>query len=132
MKTSTIMTTDITHPRRPVVQPESSHQLVTRRRTPAKKPGNCTTARSALLLASGLALWLAISSPQLHAAPTTTRFRLLTSSGPIGSLAVTENGRELDTDFQVDDNGRGPKIKEHIILGPTGLPQRWEMDGHTD
>src|SRR5206468_2369606 len=58
-----------------------------------------------------------------------TRFVLLTSSGPIGTLTVTEDGRSTDTVYRVDDNGRGSKLTEHVELGPDGLPKRWDVQG---
>ncbi len=57
------------------------------------------------------------------------RFTLVTSAGPIGTLTVTENGRSVDNDYRVDDNGRGSKLREHVDLGPDGLPRRWEIQG---
>ena len=41
------------------------------------------------------------------------RYFLITSSGTIGTLTVTESGRSVDTDYRVDDNGRGSKPAEH-------------------
>ena len=58
-----------------------------------------------------------------------TKYTLVTSSGPIGTLTVTENGRTVDNDYRVDDNGRGSKLREHVELGPDGLPRRWEIEG---
>jgi hypothetical protein len=58
-----------------------------------------------------------------------TRFALVTSSGTIGTLTVTEDGRSVDTVYRVDENGRGPKLTEHVELGPDGLPRRWDIQG---
>src|ERR1700674_5932608 len=57
------------------------------------------------------------------------RFTLVTSSGTIGTLTVTESGRSVDSDYRVDDNGRGSKLREHVELGPDNLPRRWEIQG---
>jgi hypothetical protein len=57
------------------------------------------------------------------------RYFLITSSGTIGTLTVTESGRSVDTDYRVDDNGRGSKLREHIDLGPDGTPRRWDIEG---
>src|SRR5262245_29761195 len=71
--------------------------------------------------------------PFAHAAaPTVSHFKLLTAPGTIGTLAVTEAGNSKDTAYRVDDNGRGAKLKEHILVGPDGTPQRWEVEGTSD
>ena len=57
------------------------------------------------------------------------RYELLTSTGKIGSLQISTEGRIIDVDWRVDDNGRGPKIREHIVLGSSGLPLRREISG---
>ena len=79
-----------------------------------------------------LALISFVATFASFAAPTVSRFKLLSAPGEIGSLVVTEDGKAVDTDFRVDDNGRGAKLKEHIELGPDGLPQRWDIEGHSD
>jgi hypothetical protein len=66
------------------------------------------------------------------AASTVSHFKLMTAPGTIGTLSVTEDGNAVDTDFRVDDNGRGPKFKEHIIAGPEGVPRLWEIEGNSD
>src|SRR5258708_2488428 len=58
-----------------------------------------------------------------------SRYSLVTSSGTIGTLTVTESGRSVDNDYRVDDNGRGSKLREHVELGADGLPRRWEILG---
>ncbi len=58
-----------------------------------------------------------------------TAYALLTSNGRIGTLKVTTEGTAVDVDWRVDDNGRGPKIREHIVLGPAGLPLLREISG---
>src|SRR6266849_6985226 len=70
---------------------------------------------------------LAVSSRPLPAQQ--QRFTLVTSAGPIGTLTVTENGRSVDNDYRVEDNGRGSKLREHVDLGPDELPRRWEIQG---
>src|SRR5262245_30544394 len=68
-----------------------------------------------------LAVWLVAllaARTDSMAAPRVSHFKLLTAPGTIGTLSVTEDGNTVDTDFRVDDNGRGPKLKEHILAGP--------------
>ena len=57
------------------------------------------------------------------------KLSLISSAGPIGTLAVTTNANVVDVDWRVDDNGRGPKIKKHIELGKDRLPAKWELEG---
>jgi len=57
------------------------------------------------------------------------RFTVVTSSGPIATLTVTQNGNQLDDVWRADDNGRGSKLDEHIQLGPGGLPVSWDVAG---
>jgi imidazolonepropionase-like amidohydrolase len=61
-----------------------------------------------------------------------SHFTLMTAAGPIGTLAVTENGNRVDSDWRVDDNGRGPKLKEHIEVDKSGLPVLWQIEGHSE
>jgi hypothetical protein len=67
--------------------------------------------------------------PSLALAGTTERMALVTANGRIGTLVVTTEGRTVDVDWRVDDNGRGPKIREHIVLGPSGLPTSRIIEG---
>src|SRR5262249_910543 len=80
-------------------------------------------AGSAIVFALTLLL-LAVPAAQQPA-----RYTLVTSSGPIGTLVVTESGRTIDNDYRVDDNGRGSKLREHVELGADGLPRRWDIQG---
>src|SRR5262245_318331 len=73
-----------------------------------------------------LLLAVASSAPR---AQQQQRYVLITSAGTIGTLTVTESGRSVDTDYRVDDNGRGSKLREHIDLGPDGTPRRWDIEG---
>ena len=57
---------------------------------------------------------LVLCPSETSAAPSRSRFILITAPGPIGTLTVAEDGNTVYTDWKVDDNGRGPKIKEHI------------------
>jgi hypothetical protein len=70
---------------------------------------------------------LTVTAGPLFAQP--QRYTLVTSSGPIGTLTVTESGRAVDNEYRVDDNGRGSKLREHVDLGSDGLPRRWDIQG---
>ena len=91
------------------------HKPITVRRTWSRWP--------ALLVSFLLVFFRAPAAQQ------TSRYTLVTSSGTIGTLTVTESGRSVDSDYRVDDNGRGSKLREHVELGPDNLPRRWEIQG---
>jgi len=57
------------------------------------------------------------------------KLSLISSAGQIGTFIATAKGNAIDVDWKVDDNGRGPKIKEHIELGRDRLPAKWEIEG---
>jgi imidazolonepropionase-like amidohydrolase len=65
------------------------------------------------------------------AAPVDTQhLTLVTPAGPVGFLSIERRpGGVVETEWHVDDNGRGSKLKERIELGPDGLPRRWEIGG---
>jgi imidazolonepropionase-like amidohydrolase len=71
--------------------------------------------------------------PEPPAPETKSKFVLLTTAGQIGSLDVTETagpeGAIVDCVFTVDDNGRGPKLREHVEIGRDGRPARWTIEG---
>jgi len=59
------------------------------------------------------------------------RYLVIVNGERIGYLHATRNGDRVDTDFLIDDNGRGPKIKETWRLGPDGLPRQLTLTGKT-
>jgi len=74
--------------------------------------------------------WLLLALvPSVALAATTERMALVTANGRTGTLTVTTEGRTVDVDWRVDDNGRGSKIREHIVLGPNGLPTSRVIEG---
>ena len=76
-----------------------------------------------------LLLSFALFAAPLARGATVERYALVTSTGRIGTLVVTTEGRAVDVDWRVDDNGRGSKIREHIVLGPKGLPTSRVIEG---
>ena len=76
------------------------------------------------------ARWLLFALvPSVALAATTERMALVTANGRIGTLIVTTEGRTADVDWRVDNNGRGSKIREHIVLGANGLPTSRLIEG---
>ena len=63
-----------------------------------------------------------------HAA-TTERYSVVANGETVGHLVSVQNGRSIDVDYAVSDNGRGPKHKEHLLLDPAGIPVEWSIEG---
>ena len=59
------------------------------------------------------------------------RYAVMSSGQRVGELQVSRNGTRVETEFRVDDNGRGPKIRERWQLGPDGLPRELTLSGTT-
>jgi hypothetical protein len=59
------------------------------------------------------------------------RFVVMSSGQEVGHLHVTRTGLRVETEYRIDDNGRGPKIRETWRLGPDGLPRQLELSGAT-
>jgi hypothetical protein len=71
-----------------------------------------------------------IASPAAAPAPAPAERYVIVSGGErIGHLRVTRNGSRVDTDFQIDDNGRGPKIRETWRVGTDGVPRELTLSG---
>ncbi len=49
----------------------------------------------------------------------------------IGHMSLNWKGNRLDTDARFDENGRGSKIREHLVLGADGLPRHWQIEGNS-
>ena len=64
-----------------------------------------------------------------HALAAETKLVLMTATGPIGTLTITRKGNVIDNVYHVDDNGRGPKLTEHVELGRDGRPTKWDVTG---
>jgi len=57
------------------------------------------------------------------------RYVVVSNGERIGHLHVTRSGSRVTTDFLIDDNGRGPKIREIWRLGEDGLPRQLTLSG---
>ncbi|HUF68833.1 MAG TPA: amidohydrolase family protein [Longimicrobiales bacterium] len=82
-----------------------------------------TFAAAAALLAAALAVPAA-------AAATVERYDVIASGEKIGSLIASVDGDTVLIDYDVSNNGRGPKLAERIRLRD-GIPVRWSIDGNT-
>jgi Amidohydrolase family len=59
----------------------------------------------------------------------TERFAILSNGETVGHIVATGDAHSVDVDYFVDNNGRGPKHKEHVVLGPSGVPIDWSIKG---
>lgn len=77
---------------------------------------------------SMLCLLAAICAAPAHAASTAS-WSLLANGERVGKLVAVTTGRNVAVDYQVSDNGRGPKIQETLQLDAAGMPLEWHIDG---
>ena len=73
-----------------------------------------------------LTTMLAVALP---AAAEVERFSVLANAEKVGHLVVSVEAGKATVDYQVVDNGRGPKLKEQLALGPEGTPTSWTIEG---
>lgn len=83
--------------------------------------------------------WLLCAAPMLLAgsasiahAATTERLTIVSNGDTVGSVAATTDGDRVSVDYQVSNNGRGPKHHEDIVLGPQAIPIAWTVDGTSE
>ena len=74
----------------------------------------------------GFIVALMVALPEGGAAE---RFVVLSNAEQVGTLDVSREGRRVEIDYRVDDNGRGPKLHETLRLGQDGLPTEWRIEG---
>lgn len=77
-----------------------------------------------------LTLMLAVAS--VASAATSETYALVTANGRIGTLKVSTQGNVVAVDWRVDENGRGAKVREHIVLSTSGLAVRREIEGTSE
>src|ERR1700750_2715189 len=67
---------------------------------------------------------------QLLAAQT-FRYQVLSNDRVAGTEVDTFGaGGQVDSTFEYNDRGRGPKITAHYVLGPNGLPVSADVTGN--
>lgn len=78
------------------------------------------------LLAGAGALALALAGTA-SAAP--ARLSIIANGEVTGYVAAEERDGRTVVDYHVDNNGRGPKHREEIVLGADGVPVAWRVAG---
>jgi hypothetical protein len=84
-----------------------------------------------LPLSAALALALACTfAGHAASAATAPQSLVLIANGEnVGHLKATADGDTYEVDYHVDNNGRGPKHHETIVLGEHALPLAWSVTG---
>lgn len=78
------------------------------------------------LLAGIAALALGLSQT---AAAAPARLSIISNGEVTGYVSAEEQGGRMVVDYHVDNNGRGPKHREEIVLGADGVPVEWNVAG---
>jgi len=84
------------------------------------------------LMGAVLAVAALAADPVPAAAPAADRVDrivVIASGRNVGGITTTTTGNRVDVEYVIDDNGRGPKIREQLVLGADGLPTRWQITG---
>lgn len=92
------------------------------RRQPLSSRPLCTLCAPAALLS----LLLLASCGQ---ASREERLVVVSNGEVVGHLRATLDGRSVSIDYFVDNNGRGPKIREQLALDARGVPVNWTISG---
>jgi len=57
------------------------------------------------------------------------RMVVLSNGEAVGHVIASTDSRSVQIDYVVDNNGRGPKIREQLVLSPNGYPLKWTITG---
>lgn len=57
------------------------------------------------------------------------RLVVLSNGENVGHVIAQHNDRNVSVDYMVNNNGRGPKISESLLLDSGGFPLRWTISG---
>ncbi|WP_318308983.1 amidohydrolase family protein [Flagellimonas crocea] len=58
-------------------------------------------------------------------------YSVIISETKVGYLKAETSGDTINIDYDYKNNGRGPTMKETIVLNAEGYPVRWEITGNT-
>lgn len=83
---------------------------------------------SKLLRISALLL---LTSASGALAATVERLSVVSNGEVVGTVIGTTDGNRTEVSYAVDDNGRGPRLREEIVLGENGIPVRWSVTGRS-
>ncbi len=77
--------------------------------------------------------WLPLIAGSLSAAspPVATELSIVQNGETVGHVRSTQEGDRIRVDYLVDSNGRGPRHREDIRLGPGQIPVVYEVEGRS-
>jgi hypothetical protein len=68
--------------------------------------------------------------PAQQATAQTLRYSILMNDAKAGAeVDVFHEGGRVDSTYEYNDRGRGPKVEAHWVLDPSGLPSRVDVTG---
>src|SRR5688500_10672114 len=59
----------------------------------------------------------------------TDEYSVISANEKVGSLIANIEGASIDITYEVNNNGRGPKIREKLTLNEAGIPTQWRITG---
>ncbi|MBB5519568.1 amidohydrolase family protein [Amphiplicatus metriothermophilus] len=83
-----------------------------------------------IMIATALIATIATGGPAARAAET-LRYSVIAGGEKVGFLEAVIDGRAIEIEYVVRNNGRGPTISERIELNRKGVPLRWTIQGKT-
>ena len=87
---------------------------------------------SRLALPALCALSIASSSRAAADEAAIERYAVIQDGEKIGYVVAARRGSHVEIDFRIDDNGRGPKLKEQLTLDEHGRPTAWRIEGKAE
>ncbi len=88
--------------------------------------------RLSLVTFSVTALLVSLSShPAQAQAPETDSYVVIAAGEQVGYLQATRTGDQVEIDYDVDNNGRGPGNHQTLTLNADGIPLSWTIEGHS-
>ncbi len=73
--------------------------------------------------------WCVLIALPMWAEAQTERFVFILNGEKVGTLTAERSGSRITVDSRVDDNGRGARTQESIMIGSDGLPRSWSIKG---
>jgi imidazolonepropionase-like amidohydrolase len=59
----------------------------------------------------------------------TDEYSVISAREKVGSLVANVDANSVDISYEVNNNGRGPKIREQLTLNAAGIPTQWHITG---
>ena len=69
------------------------------------------------------------AAPSSAATSASQRLVVISNDEVVGHLEVSRSAGLVNIDYAVDNNGRGPKVKETLELDERGFPLHWHIQG---